>query len=323
MNIRRYSDKEKEILYNAIAEVDKIFPVDPSVDEVRDFYVEMWDLCAKMSEEKVAYGDPGERDCVFARNVALRYLHLALMIDDSKNKYGFLLHSLIQTISDTIIAIIKLAEDGLEYQAFVMVRTVLELFMTLLIVVESPEKRKAYQMAQTPEASYKVWRSDFTKSKFIAMLESYSGDYPDLFEPAKKWVTEAYGFLSSFVHNDSVNVMLYTKPIFDRDGMTHFSLWGEYVTRKADVFSHLVDVLAPCDMLFFSMLNDPQIDVSMNTLLRDEEEAPGIIRVYWVIDGLRKVCMLLLSERDANEQIKSEVKKVNCPFYSKKEDSSL
>jgi len=323
MNLRRYSDKEIDILYSAIRELDKVFAVEPSVDAVRDFYVEIWDSCAKMSEEKVIYGDQGERDCVFARNVALRYLHLALMIDTSKNKGGFLLQSLIQTISDTIIAIIKLAEDGLEYQAFVMIRTVFELFMTLLIVIESPEKRKSYQMAQTPENSYKVWRSDFTKSKFIAMLESYSGDYPDLFEPAKKWVTEAYGFLSSFVHNDSVNVMLYTKPLFDQNGMTHFSLWGEYVTRKADVFSHLVDVLAPCDLLLFSMLNDPRIDVTMKTLLCNEEDVPGTIRVYWVIDGLRKVCMLLLSDRDSNNQIKSAVQKVNCPFFSEKEDSSL
>ena len=322
MHLRRYSEKEKEILNDAVQALAKVFPVEPSADVVCSFYVDLWDLCAETSEKKVEYGSLGERGCVIARNVAMRYLHLAMMIDTSKSKDGFLLSSIIQTISDTIISIIKLAEDGLEYQAFVMIRTLFELFMTLLIVVESPEKRKAYKSAQTPEESYKVWRSDFTKAKFIKMLEAYSGDYPDLFEPAKKWVTEAYSFLSSFVHNDSVHVMLYTKPRFDADGISHFSMWGEYVTRKGEIFSRLVEVLAPCDLLFFSMLKDPNIDISMENILCEEKDVPNTIRMYWVLDGLRKVCMLLLLDHDEHEKIKHELTRVDCPFYKEKKEDS-
>jgi len=318
MNMHRYSEKEKEILYNAIKELDKVFAVKPSVDEVCKSYIDLWDSCAKMSEDKVEYGDKGERDCVFLRSVAVRYLHLALMIDSSKNKDGFLLSSLVQAISDTIISVIKLAEDGLEYQAFVMIRTLFELFMTLLIVVESPEKREAYKKAKTPGKSDKVRRADFNKAKFIDMLKHYSGNYPDLLEPAKEWVKESYSFLSSFVHNDSVNVMLYTKPVFDENDETHHSIWGKYVTRKGEIFSRLVEVIAPCDLLFFSMLNDPKIDLSMATLLCDEKDAHGTIQVYWIMDGLRKICMLLLSDHNSNDHVKNEVTKVNCPFYKDK-----
>ena len=57
------------------------------------------------------------------------------------------------------------------------------------------------------------------------MLENYSGDYPDLLGPAKQWVTEAYGFLSSFAHNDSINVMLYTRQLFDKDVISPWSIW--------------------------------------------------------------------------------------------------
>ena len=180
MHLRRYSEKEKEILQNAVQTLSEVFPVEPSVEDVCNFYTDLWDLCAEMSEKKVEYGCQGERDLVIARNIAVRYLYLAMMIDALKSQDCFLLSSIIQTISDTIISIIKLAEDGLEYQAFVMIRTLFELFMTLLLVIESPEKRKAYKSAQTPEDSYKVWRSYFTKAKFIKMLESYSGDFPDL-----------------------------------------------------------------------------------------------------------------------------------------------
>lgn len=323
MYLRRYSEKEIEILDEALQELSKVFPVEPSAEKVCDFYVELWDMCAKMSEEKVEYGNQGERGCVIARNVAIRYLHLALMIDSHKSRDGFLLSCLVQSISDTIISIIKLAEDGLEYQAFVMIRTLFELFMTLLIVVESPEKREIYRSAQTPEESYKVWRTDFTKAKFINMLESYSGDYPDLFEPAKVWVTEAYGFLSSFVHNDSLNVMFYTKPCFNEEGISPCSMWGQHVTRKGEIFSRLVEVIAPCDMLFFSMLKDPKIDVSMKTLLVKEEDFPNTINMYWMLDGLRKVCMLLLLEHDSHDKIKKELENADCPFYAGKDPELL
>ena len=318
MYLRRYSEKEKEILNDAVQALAKVFPIEPSADAACNFYVDLWDWCAETSEKKVEYGSQGERGCVIARNVAIRYLHLAMMIDTSKYKDGFLLSSIIQTISDTIISIIKLAEDGLEYQAFVMIRTLFELFMTLLIVVESPEKRKAYKSAHTPEDSYKVWRSDFTKAKFIKMLESYSGDYPDLFEPAKIWVTEAYGFLSSFVHNDSLNVMLYTRPVFNAEGVTSFSMWGEYVTRKGEVFSRLVDVIAPCDLLFFSMLKDPKIDISIKNMLIKEEDFPNTINMYWTLDRLRKICLLLLVDYDSYDKIKSELVNADCPFYEEK-----
>lgn len=204
-----------------------------------------------------------------------------------------------------------------------MIRTLFELFMTLLIIVESPEKRKAYKSAQTPEESYKVWRSDFTKAKFIKMLEAYSGDYPDLFEPAKKWVTEAYSFLSSFVHNDSIHVMLYTKPRFDADGVSNFSIWGEYVTRKGEIFIRLAEVIAPCDLLFFSMLNDPHIDISLKNILVKEENVPNTISMYWTLDGLRKICLLLLSDHDVNDKIKHELAKVDCPFFEEKKEELL
>ena len=135
-------------------------------------------------------------------------------------------------------------------------------------------------------------------------------------------MASVYGFLSSFVHNDSINVMLYTKPIFDQNGVSNYSIWGEYVTRKGEIFSRLADVIAPCDLIFFSMLNDPKIDISMKTLLHDEDDVPGTIRFYWMMDGLRKVCMLLLLDRDSMDQIKGEVKKVNCPFFRNKNNSS-
>lgn len=323
MYLRRYSEKEKEILNDAVQALAKVFPVEPSAEKVCDFYVNLWDLCAEMSEEKVEYGSQGERGCVIARNIAIRYFHLALMIDRLKSNDGFLLSSLVQSISDTIISVIKLAEDGLEYQAFVMIRTLFELFMTLLIVVESPEKRKMYRAAQTPEESYKVWRTDFTKAKFINMLESYSGDYPDLFEPAKVWVTEAYGFLSSFVHNDSLNIMFYTKPSFNEEGISPCSMWGQHVTRKGEIFSRLVEVIAPCDLLFFSMLKDPKIDISMKTLLVKEKDFPNTMNMYWVLDGLRKVCMLLLVEHDSHDKIKHELTSADCPFYEEKKEDFL
>ena len=323
MHMHRYSEKEKEVLYNAVKELNNVFEVAPSVDAVCEFYIDLWDLYAKTSEEKVEYGGRGERDCVFARNVALRYINLAMMIDSAKNKDGYLLSSLLKTISDTMIAIIKLSEDGLEYQAFALLRTLFELFMTLIIVVGSPEKRESYKMARTRDEAYKVWRADFTKGRFITMLENYSGDYPDLLGPAKQWVTEAYGFLSSFAHNDSINVMLYTRPLFDKDGISPWSIWGEYVTRKDEIFCRLVDVVAPCDLLLFSMLNDPRVDVSMQNILCDEEDLPNTIRVYWTMDGLRKVCMLLLADHDSINQIKKEASKVNCPLFRDKTGSSI
>ena len=323
MHLRRYSEKEIEVLKEAVQELAEIYPVEPSVDDVCDFYIKLWDLCAGMSENKVEYGGQGERGCVIARNVAIRYFHLALMIDRNKNNDGFLLSSIVQSISDTIISIIKLAEDGLEYQAFVMIRTLFELYMTLLIVVESPEKRKLYRSAQTPEDSYKVWRADFTKAKFINMLESYSGDYPDLFEPAKVWVTETYSFLSSFVHNDSINIMFYTKPRFNEEGISPCSMWGQHITRKGEIFSRLVEVIAPCDLLFFSMLKDPKIDISMKTLLIKEEDFSNTMNVYWVLDGLRKVCMLLLVEHDLHDKIKDELTSAECPFFEGEKEDSL
>ena len=146
---------------------------------------------------------------------------------------------------------------------------------------------------------------------------------PDLFEPAKVWVTEAYGFLSSFVHNDSLNIMFYTKPSFNEEGISPCSMWGQHVTRKGEIFSRLVEVIAPCDLLFFSMLKDPKIDISMKTLLVKEKDFPNTMNMYWVLDGLRKVCMLLLVEHDSHDKIKHELTSADCPFYEEKKEDSL
>lgn len=313
--LSRYSKEEKDILRDAVDALYKYFPLSPSVDEACDFFVGLWDLCAETSETKVIYGDQGTHSCVYLRNVAIRYLHLAMMIDATRNTDCFLLSSIIQTISDTMISIIKLAEDGLEYQAVVLIRTLFELFMTLLIVVESPQKREAYRMAQTQEESYKVWRSDFTKGKFIKMLEGYAENYPDLYEPAKIWVTEAYGFLSSFVHNNSLNVMLFSKPRFDEDDVSPYSMWGEFVTRKAEIFNRMLEIVAPCDLLFYSMLEDPKIDISMKNILFEEKDIPNTIDMFWWLDALRKVCMTLLLSHESHDSIRAQLTKVDCPFY--------
>lgn len=323
MYLRRYSKEEKEILTNAIESLNEHFPLRSSVDDVCNFYIDLWDLCAETSETKVVYGDQGARSCVYLRNVAIRYLHLAMMIDINKHKDCFLLSSIIQTISDTMISIIKLAEDGLEYQAVVLIRTLFELFMTLLIVVESPQKREAYQMAQTQEEAYRVWRSDFTKGKFIKMLGDYSEKYPDLYETVKTWATEAYGFLSSFVHNNSLNVMLFTKPRYDENGTSNYSMWGEFVTRKAEIFNRMVEIVAPCDLLLFAMLEDPKIDISMKTLLFEEKDIPNTINMFWWLDVLRKVCMTLLLHNESHDSIRNHLTEVDCPFYKEPPDTSM
>ena len=95
------------------------------------------------------------------------------------------------------------------------------------------------------------------------------------------------------------------------------------MTRKDEIFCRLVDVVAPCDLLLFSMLNDPRVDVSMQNILCDEEDLPNTIRVYWTMDGLRKVCMLLLADHDSINQIKKEASKVNCPLFRDKTGSSI
>ncbi len=230
----------------------------------------LWRFFDVPIKKRIRFNDPTETDVCATRLIALQYAVLALALDCGDGKAQYLYSGLFGCISNTIIAIMRLAEDGLDYQAMALIRNLFELYMTLIISMESPEKREAFTSAIEPEEARKVWHHYFTKTRFQKMMSVFCQKhiaFKEAEESYQTWIEENYKDLSSFVHNDYANIVFCWRSQDDSKGCSHPNLWGEYVTWRKRIYHSLFAVAWLSHMLFSCMLVEPSIDIDLKCLL--------------------------------------------------------
>lgn len=298
--MERFNKNEKEILYNAILKIDTLAPVFPSPEEAALGIANFWDAFFLESSEKKVTNYLAEKELVYAKLAALRYSLIAMHSPKDHGDIYPLIFSLLIQISNTIIAVIKLADEGLDYQALSLIRNLMELYMTLLTVIESPQKRAELRNAVDAETARKVWHKYFNKKHFIKMLEEYTAPYPMLIASCKMWADETYKELSSFAHNDSFNMFCFSYAVGENE-TNPLNIWGEYVTRRGYIYQNLVKVIGPADLLLTQMLRDSKIDIGIQALF-DDFKQPMSVEVSWIQSLISDVCMALLTEITGNQK---------------------
>ena len=252
----------------------------------------MYDSLFEQCENKKVSGQSADKELVYIKLIALKYYIYSLTIPREQKKDLFLIASLFNQISNTIVAIVKLADMGLDYQAFALMRNLIELYMLLLTVIESPQKRREYGDAVDAKTAREVWHRFFNKAHFIQTLVKYLDDNSEGQDLCKRWVDNIYSDLSSYAHNDYVNIVCYNYAIGEND-VNPLNLWGEYVTRKKNVYQCLVNSIAPSEILLNKMLSDDSIDISIRDFF-DEIKCSATLETRELHDIILCICKNIL-----------------------------
>lgn len=284
---------EEEILYNAVATTNATTPVYSSPDkvtlEIADLYNNLFVQSCDKKESEVDI----DKELIYIKLIALRNHIFSITTPHDRDPDFFLISSLFTHISNTIVAVVKLADEGFDYQALSLMRNLTELYMTLLTVVESPQKRLEYERAADAESAREVWHKFFNKKHFIQMLDSYFNYNSEAKCAYKNWVDDIYSELSSFAHNDYAYLICYSFAIGKNEG-NPLNLWGEYVSRRKMVYQHLMKVIAPAELLLGEMLNDGNIDISFRDLFEnsDTPEVIGTMNLQLTISNASKIILM-------------------------------
>ena len=165
--------------------------------------------------------------------------------------------------------------------------------MTLLTVVESPQKRLEYKQASDAKTARKVWHKFFNKKHFVQMLETYYSRNAEAKEACKNWIDDIYSELSSFAHNDYLNIICYKFSIGENES-NPINLWGEYVSRQIVIYERLIKVIAPFELLLNEMLHDDKIDIDFKDFFEDskKEEVLAMMNLQITISNVSKIILM-------------------------------
>lgn len=191
-------------------------------------------------------------------------------IDFSDNDAdSFLFSTLLRMISNTIVSIKKLVDDGFDYQAAVLMRNLFEQYAVLLLSTVSCEKRKQFRTAESNESARQVWHEGFRNKHFQTMLNQYL----DKFMPEKENVLaemkEKYDDLCAYVHNNYLSLLGHSFSTVDEEGTFHINIWGQYASRKKKLYEELYSIAGSFNRLFLHMIANESIDINKRALIRD------------------------------------------------------
>ena len=142
--------------------------------------------------------------------------------------------SLLTNISNDILAIVKLVDNGFEFQANLIIRNLIELLYTLLVALINKEKRKEYFNSGMLQNEYSVWNKNFRMNKMSEELAKYESKIFDekIREELKVMRKQTYQYYSSYIHNDYAFCVLscYSpkQENSKEEPSLEYNLWGKY-----------------------------------------------------------------------------------------------
>lgn len=142
--------------------------------------------------------------------------------------------SLLTNISNDILAIVKLVDNGFEFQANLIIRNLIELLYTLLVALINKEKRKEYFNSGMLQNEYSVWNKNFRMNKMSEELAKYESKIFDekIREELKVMRKQTYQYYSSYIHNDYAFCVLscYSpkQENSKEEPFLEYNLWGKY-----------------------------------------------------------------------------------------------
>ena len=203
----------------------------------------------------------------------VEYTCFSFSVDDkSVMRETLLYNGLFTIITNTVFAIWKLAIDGLDYSAKVLLRNLLELMLTILTVLLDDSKKNALMDAAINNAEKEVWHKHFRLQKMLAIIGEYLKSEEN---PLIEWATERYAHFSSYAHNDFLALLGLSRSVVDEENeITHPNICGSYATRTELLLSELAELCYIFDLLFvfiYTKKSKDSNDATFAAFLKDEE----------------------------------------------------
>lgn len=206
-------------------------------------------------------------------------------------------------ISNTLTCILRLVKDGFDYQATILVRNLIEISYTLLTLIIEAESRNSFLEAARNSDEKTIWYKYFRFERMEKIIWKYISSIGNEDEVIflKNMGSEIYHWLSSFVHNDFLSILLYSySDVNSDDEIMKFNLQGHHVTRVSKILRQVIDIMFLVDMIFVKMLSDDKISVSKEDLCTEtdgEEFWNQSIALFLIA----KDYFLLLVENESNQ----------------------
>lgn len=256
----------------------------------------------------------------YALSIGLLALSINLNEDKETEEYQLdsaVYFSLLTNISNDIFSIIKLIDDGLEFQANLIMRNLIELLYTLLVVLINKEKRKEYYDSGRLQNAYEVWNKNFKMSKLNEELFEYEtkifeekleGDKSEVLNEEfrnrlKNMRKEMYKNYSSFMHNDYSSCILscYSPRIYksSKEPELNYNLWGAY-NYKGKVILDELNRIMMMTMLYFKNIISKKEYFNRNNYISKKH-------YFLWNDG---IIILFMLEGKIKREIKEKMKKV-------------
>lgn len=196
------------------------------------------------------------------------------ILSNSPSILQYIFRGFFVQISNTLSCILKLVKDGFDYQSINLVRNLIEISYTLLTLIIDEESRNKFLEAAKNGNEKTIWYKYFRFERMEKIIWKYISSIGNENEVTflKNKGSEIYHWLSSFVHNDFINILFYShsEPEYE-DGEMAINLQGHYVTRVTKILEQVIEIMFLVDMLFVKILSDNQISISKNDLCTESE----------------------------------------------------
>jgi len=186
----------------------------------------------------------------------------AMLRKDIAPRLGMIYSSFCFQISNMILGIYKLAEDGLEYQAMCLVRVLLEMLLTFLAILIDSNYREKYIESADVSKERQIWRSELRMQKAQKIVWDYAETIDEELKiqcrECKKIYDEMYADLSKFEHNSYANMMVMQYTLVGEERL-ELNINGNKVTGIERIFKQALLVIVPMEALFSRVIFENDI----------------------------------------------------------------
>ena len=220
------------------------------------------------------------------------YYTLSIGNEEPHLRDKWLYRNLLQCITNTMLAIYKLAFDGLDYQAQCLLRTLYELGITLLCITIDSEKRSVMRDATT-EIDLKTWHQFFSPKQLHQTLEAYEAAHGHI--DRSHWHKETYSMLSSYAHNDYLRILGFSYAYDPAiDSTLNLNLLGAFASRTEILLSSMNEIAEYISSFFRKLTSSPDGDISQRHLCSSKQQLIDGISLWNIakILGILNRCCL-------------------------------
>lgn len=178
-------------------------------------------------------------------------------------------------ISNTLLSIYKLVKDGLDYQAYCLIRVLLEMGMTFMAILLDDSLWNRYFETRDENKEREIWSKHLRYNRVEKTVLEYCKENAEkVFKEnpeAQKIFSDMYHELSRFEHSSYINVVGFARAGMENE-RAEINIHGNKVTRVKMVLSEVFTVMVVLTPMFLRILLEKNI---LSDIRKSEEFTLG------------------------------------------------